>query len=151
MNNLCEFLGEEPPSNTKMCSKCREVKNITDFGCRAHRKNGTIETHNFCKKCGAIQSKFLSRARRTIPKPTVDYICPCCKKTEKEILNFFGSLQGKAKGTKRTLWTLDHDHHNLEIREYVCLYCNDTLSRSGDSPETLRGCANYLEKHKKAA
>ena len=76
MNNLCEFLGEEPPSNTKMCSKCREVKNITDFGCRAHRKNGTIETHNFCKKCGAIQSKFLSRARRTIPKPTVDYICP---------------------------------------------------------------------------
>ena len=146
-SNLCEFLDEEPPTNTKMCSKCREVKSITDFGCRAHRKNGTIETHNFCKKCGSIQTKFLSRARRTISKPTVDYICPCCKKTEKEILNFFGSLQGKSKGSKRTLWTLDHDHEKLKIREYICLYCNDTLSRSGDNPSTLRGCADYLEKH----
>ena len=38
-----DLLDEEPPTNTKMCSKCREVKSITDFGCRAHRKNGTIE------------------------------------------------------------------------------------------------------------
>ena len=146
---LSTLWGPEVIYNTKVCSDCGEEKSIEDFGTRAHRKDGTRETHNFCKGCNKIQQKFLSSARRTVSKPDINYRCPCCGKTEKEILSFFGSLQGKAKGSKRSLWTLDHDHNTLEIREYVCLYCNDTLSRSGDSPETLRGCANYLEIHKK--
>ena len=141
------IFGLEEITETKICSDCGKEKFIEDFGTRAHRKDGTRETHNFCKACNRIQQKVLSSAKKTVSKPNLNYKCPCCGKTEREILSNFGSLQGKAKGAKRSLWTLDHDHKTLEIREYVCLYCNDTLSRSGDSPQTLRGCANYLEKH----
>ena len=137
--------GPEEIHDTKICSDCGEEKYIEEFGTRAHRKDGTRETHNFCKGCNKIQVKVLTSAKKTIPKPDKNYKCPCCGKTEVEILSYFGSLQGKSKGSKRSLWTLDHDHKTLEIRNYVCLYCNDTLSRSGDSPTTLRGCANYLE------
>ena len=145
MNNLCEFLDEEPPTNTKMCSKCREIKSITDFGYRSHRRDGTRETKNQCKYCIEIQYKFLRKVKKTMSKPDSNYKCPCCKKTKDEILNFFGGLQGNSSGSIKTLWTLDHDHSSLKVRKYICLYCNDVIGRSGDTPATLRGCADYLE------
>ena len=139
--------GPEEIKETKICSQCKEVKHLSEFTTRAHRKDGSKETHNHCKICNQRQTKFLRKYRNTIPKPDENYICPCCKKNEKEIKEHFGGLQGHTSRTKKTIWTLDHDHESLKIREYVCLYCNDTLSRSGDSPKTLRGCANYLERH----
>tara|TARA_R110000744_G_C18931419_1_gene513173 strand:- start:46 stop:495 length:450 start_codon:yes stop_codon:yes gene_type:complete len=145
MNNLCKFLDEEPPTNTKMCSKCREIKSMSDFGGRGHRRDGTVQTKNQCKNCTSIQGKFLQEARKNISKPASNHICPCCKKTKDEILNFFGGLQGNSSGSSRTLWTLDHDHSSLKVRKYICLYCNDVIGRSGDNPATLRGCADYLE------
>ena len=39
--------GPEEIYNTKVCSDCGEEKTIDDFGTRAHRKDGTRETHNF--------------------------------------------------------------------------------------------------------
>ena len=47
-----------------------------------------------------IQTKILSSAKKTIPKPDKNYKCPGCGKSEVEILSYFGSLQGKSKGSK---------------------------------------------------
>ena len=147
MNIVNTLWGPELIVDTKICVDCKEVKPISEFSNRSLRKDGTAETKNICKACGSVQQRFLNRARKSVPKPSSDYVCPCCSKTKEEILSVFGGLQGHTSATKKTIWTLDHDHKNFKVREYICLYCNDTLSRSGDSPETLRGCAKYLEKH----
>ena len=140
--------GPEEIQDTKICNHCNEVKHLSLFGIRSYRKDGSAETKNTCKDCLCKENRILSEAKKLIPKPDKNYICPCCGKTEKEILKIFGSLQGNSPATSKSIWTLDHDHLTSKIREYICLYCNDMLGRSGDCPEILRKGADYLEKHK---
>ena len=139
--------GPEEIQDTKLCNRCNKVKHFSLFGMRSYRKNGTPETKNTCKKCLRKDTKILAKARKFIPKPDKNYICPWCRKTKEEKLKTFGSLQGNSPATSKTIWTLDHNHSTSEIREYICLYCNDMLGRCGDCSETLRKGAEYLEKH----
>jgi hypothetical protein len=44
---------------------------------------------------------------------------------------------------------IDHDHVSGKVRGLLCHVCNLAIGLAKDSPEKLRGMADYLERHKK--
>ena len=148
MPKVNTLFGVEEIPDTKMCYKCRETKHFDDFAIRGHRKDGTRETKNICKKCSQVQSKILREHKKYISKPDVDYRCPICKFSEEEIKGR-GAYQGFSQATSKSVWVLDHCHETGKVREYICDYCNIMIGRSLDTPTVLRNGADYVEKYQK--
>lgn len=48
---------------------------------------------------------------------------------------------------RRGFWHIDHDHMTGRVRGLLCLNCNTSLGRFGDSIEILQRAIDYLEKH----
>lgn len=44
--------------------------------------------------------------------------------------------------------SFDHCHSSGKFRGWLCTQCNTVLGMSGDSPDTLRKLADYLERHR---
>jgi len=148
MSDLCEFMpGEEPvPIKTKKCIVCKERKSVTSFGYRNFTSKGKDETNNTCKQCKHIENKLISYHKKQHPLPDSDYICPGCNYTEEEIKSR-GGWESHIASKVRTIWRLDHCHETGNFRAYICDYCNNTLGRSLDNPDTLRRLADYVEYH----
>lgn len=52
---------------------------------------------------------------------------------------------GMGRGRKSAV---DHCHESDKTRELLCIDCNLSIGRMGDSPERLRAAADYIEKHR---
>lgn len=143
------FPQKEIPSKT--CLRCKETKEIIEFGRDKHRKDGHID---YCKDC-----KVLQRRERKLRDPqchinqnrwlkyglTKDQydsmlesqggVCLICKRPEMRV-NSHGEVDSLA---------VDHDHETGKVRGLLCVRCNTMVGFSGDSPERLRNAADYLE------
>ena len=148
MPKVNTLFGVEEIPDTKMCYKCRETKHFDDFAIRGHRKDGTRETKNVCKKCSQEQSKILTKHKKYISKPDTDYRCTICEFSEEEIKGR-GAYQGFSQATSKSVWVLDHCHDTGDVREYICDYCNIIIGRSLDNAKVLIRGALYLLKHSK--
>ena len=65
MANLCDFLGEKPPTNLRKCIKCGEEKTLDNFGFRSYGKNGQkTEQRNDCNQCRNKQIRKLKLIKK---------------------------------------------------------------------------------------
>ena len=141
MNNLCEFLDEEPPINLRKCIKCGELKSLENFGFRTKK-----EQRNDCKDCIKIQQKKLKLIKKYNPLPDLNtYKCPHCHRTQKEIYETGSWVNTK----KKTCFIPDHNHNTGKFRGYICEDCNTVIARSKENIQTLKNIANFLEKNNK--
>jgi hypothetical protein len=128
----------------KFCSKCADVRPLTDFPKNRSTRSGY---GSYCKPChnettrkniqknyGTTRHYHLMR-RYGIGAAEVEqllgaqgWICPICT-------------------TSLTLKTahVDHDHATGLARGIVCFSCNGGLGQFRDNPQVLRRAASYVE------
>ena len=130
----------------KKCTKCKEVKPLTDFHKHKKTRDGT---HNTCKVCwlkrtnawrkeNKKRTKELQRNRiynldedwyetRLVEQ---DFRCAGCLVHQKDL---------------EYSLCVDHCHTTEKPRGLLCRPCNLALGNSNDDPDTLRRLAQYAE------
>ena len=144
----------------KTCSKCRELKTVSEF----HRHNLNRDgLQPACKVCqNKAASAWASRNRKkanAITKAWVAANPDRAKQTRRRsrvkkkyglTLEEYEALMTNAKCAicedKVPKPQLDHCHSSGEVRGVLCSGCNLGLGHFRDRPELLRKAAKYLEK-----
>lgn len=133
---------------TKICTGCKQEKDIEQFSKRSERANGRRPK---CKDCNAILHKkwasknpSSSRIRNLKSKyglSAEDYSmllqsqgggCAICRRTKDPV--------------KKSLH-VDHDHQTGKVRGVLCSLCNKGLGFFADNLKLLRNAADYLERN----
>lgn len=141
---------DEPKHLTKVCTKCKKNKNITEFRLRKASKDGL---HTQCKLCVDTISeknrlenlelrKRQARSRSLKHKYGIsietydelsekqDNSCAICKKHRDSFkINF----------------AVDHNHITGEIRGLLCYHCNHRVVGRHRDGELLRRVADYID------
>ena len=125
-----------PPSDTWQCTKCDQVKPLSEF-----RKNRSYK-YGYVQRCISCVNKYVNiyqnteAGKRKLRKASLKY--KYGKDTEKynEILasqNGVCAICGdhppvrhKTNGTVRFL-DVDHNHQTNQVRGLLCMYCNRGL------------------------
>ena len=119
---------------TKQCVKCKEYLPLESFSkCGNYRKDGTEYRRYCCRSCDSKASKAKAQLHKTAPPNPQN--CMLCGKPEKI-------------GRKGGL-VLDHDHHTLKFRGWICDGCNKGLGFLGDNIEGLEKAILYLKESEK--
>jgi hypothetical protein len=132
---------------TSKCTKCGEIKPISDFAYGEFNKKGEKRYKNYCNSCENKDKKLVLNFKKTHPRPD-NHTCDCCGKTEEEILKERNKDNFGGRVKKKTLWTCDHDHKTKTFRGWICYYCNNLAGASAEIPENLINAANYIIKNK---
>lgn len=140
----------------KPCSKCKEVKPLSDFYRDVRRKNGVT---SWCRDCWRKyetnrREKLGVRGRKnrklkylygmTINEYTAMLkdqggVCAVCGNKETVINN---------KSAKLQTLSVDHDHKTGKVRGLLCTACNKGLGLLNDDLEVIIKAYEYLLKHK---
>lgn len=107
----------------KVCKSCKKRKPDSEF-VKADGKHRA--TRNRCKVCHKSQAETRKRLREENPPPSPGNCQICGNYTEK--------------------WVLDHCHHSLTFRGYICTSCNSGIGLLHDDPEILEKAVEYLRK-----
>lgn len=121
--------------NSKRCTQCNQIKDIT---CFPYREASQKARRKECRECNNDSAVLLRKLKAENPFPSrVDYECPCCSKTEKEI-------RVNGGWPDRTVWVLDHNHTTKEFRGWICNNCNVAIGRFADNVRNLQKAIKYL-------
>lgn len=124
---------KEFDDDTKLCSKCGEIKNKSNF---YYLKN--LNRHRSC--CRECESNAkLKRDFKLSPEELVDIIVK--KKTNICEICGGSNINGKKL-------SLDHNHDTGKLRGILCDNCNLSIGLLKDNIEVLNNAIKYLEKHK---
>lgn len=155
----------------KICTSCKESKNLKEFNRDRKRKDGLSI---YCRLCGSVKAKAWVAANKEKHKAA----CAKWYANNKEARyrtwtkhhykkNYgisyedFVELLNKQKGLcaicsdvlvlmgdkSNTKAVMDHCHTTGKIRQVLCSRCNWGLGKFKDSAKLLRLAAAYLEKH----
>lgn len=122
----------------KTCTKCNEVKDVTDFYMNGRWRQGA------CKVCHSKQSQIKAQKnhlRRKYNLSLDEY------QTKLENQKYCCSLCGKTQEEEKSALCVDHDHTTGKVRDLLCRVCNRALGLFKDDPQLLRKAADYLERH----
>ncbi len=110
--------------DTQVCKVCSKEKDLSLFPRHAYFKT---RVDNRCKACIKKQTKLRNELKQRYMhlKPKT---CDCCGKEHHKSL------------------VLDHDHHTLEFRGWICEPCNHGLGKLGDNIAGLEQALLYLRK-----
>lgn len=132
----------------KICSKCKEEKEMWEFGLHKNRPDGL---YNWCKDCVKEnrtrnkkyerESQYQKRYGITLYQYNLmlkaqGKVCAICKQPE---------TRKQKSGVIQPL-SVDHCHKTYKVRGLLCNNCNNGIGRLKDDPELLRKAAQYLEK-----
>ncbi|SRR5260221_3608597 len=122
---------------TKICTKCKEIKDINCFNLIKGKK-----PNSWCKRC-------VNRAKTIwIQKKTLENRSSILGKPERcEICGERFEQKEKGRGSGKNSPQFDHNHTTLEARGWLCFSCNTALGRFGDNPLLLNRAEGYLRKH----
>lgn len=113
----------------KRCATCGDVKALTEFHRHCKMKGGRRNECSDCRRFTRRIARYGVQADDPVLRSTA-----CQNEGCKEPLYW-------DKGTH-----IDHCHKTGEVRGVLCMRCNLSLGNAGDSPEKLRGLADYAEK-----
>lgn len=151
---------------TKLCSKCKQEKELFCFSKDKHQKNG-LQCR--CKDCSAEaarksyyknKDKALIKNRTWREKTGKEYFA------ERHLINTYG-ITGKERNvllanqnhkcdicgidevdaTKSKLY-VDHCHTTGKVRALLCHNCNTLIGHCKESEDVLLKAIQYLRKHK---
>jgi hypothetical protein len=152
----------EIPEGSKYCTRCKEIKSLSEFFKSNRSKDGFYWTCRTCtnevngiwasknqKDAKRIASGAARRAhvRRKYNLTDAEYkelvvagkgLCSACKSPE-----IITHKNGK-------VWELcvDHDHVTGKVRGLLCHACNRAAGAINDDPARLRQIADYLEERR---
>ena len=114
---------------TKLCKKCGEVKDLSEFsGNDRTRRQPAVR----CKACTAVyaaeRTHGLSPEQYKRLQDDAGGACLIC-----------GGTNGDGK------LYIDHCHETGKVRGLLCARCNSMLGMAQDNVERLRAAADYLE------
>jgi len=133
---------------TKICTKCKTEKPLSEFGKDNTRKSGRT---SHCKQCKAAYERNRGKKR---PNRIDHRRNRRLGIVERDYLEMFRKQNGKCAicGVShlelRKRLCIDHDHKTGKVRGLLCLKCNWVLGHCLDSTEILSNAIGYLSKHR---
>jgi len=125
----------------KECSKCGEIKPLTEFGKnQSTNTGGNVYFRPECKKCTSSASKGKNQSYKMAGKPSYPEIeCPCdlCGKP---------SRAATKPGSKPKKLVFDHGHVSLKHRGWLCDNCNRAMGMLGDDERSMIEAVLYIAK-----
>lgn len=134
----------------KICTKCKESREITDFSPKDKEQR---YRHNWCRFC--VNER---RRERRSENPTYyrrqkqDHILKTRYGLSIQVYDAMLKEQGgvcyicKLSSETRSL-AVDHNHRTGEVRKLLCSSCNTGLGLFQDNPSLLVKAAAYLLEH----
>jgi len=105
---------------TKVCSKCKQEKLVSEFGKNSSRKDGLW---HYCKSCEKIRRKQNRLRKRSLTIDDYDQllfeqkgVCAICGKKETHCNQW---------GVQRL--GVDHNHITNKTRGLLCVHCNTAI------------------------
>ena len=131
--------------NAKICGKCKEEKNVSQFHKDSGRSGGL---NSYCIDCQR------EKLRPMMKKIQLNSTYRKLGITQEDFNDMFIKQGGKCKicgkhqsDLKKTL-SVDHDHGTGKIRGLLCTQCNLGIGYFYDNIEMLQSVINYLEYYK---
>jgi len=129
----------------KICSKCKEEKELTDFHFNKTRKSGL---HHYCKSCHSIYRKNTYSYIKNRNKRILD----CYKLDESSLDEMYITQNKSCKICKKEYNTvskhgglyIDHCHISGKVRGLLCSKCNMLLGNCNDDSSILTSAITYL-------
>ena len=149
----------------KLCSNCKEKKELVMFSKNKHTKDGL---NTWCKACNAILAKSWRKVesnKERVKQWRSNNIEKCTAHARKSNLNIKYNMSIKeynvlleAQNNKCLLCSkspedngkalsVDHDHQTGKIRGLLCDNCNKGIGFLKENIETLKNAIRYLETH----
>ena len=151
----------------KICKKCNETKDLTEFYVAKTNKNGSLLYKNFCKPCQLEKDKSryyalpkeVKQKRNKENRERLGFEYFKNYKLQKEYgisLEEYNNLLdiqdnkcyicnkefGNTSSTR-----VDHNHENGKVRKILCHNCNTVLGHSKENVQILYNVINYIEEH----
>ena len=134
---------------TKICTKCKEIKQLSDFFKDKQKKTG-YGSH--CKKCLTIETTNYRKNNRHVARfASLKYSTGLTKNEYNKILEKQNErcaiCNQTNEGNKKNL-SVDHDHNNNLVRGLLCTKCNFGIGYFQDNIEILQKAIDYLNNKK---
>ena len=145
---------EPDPEGFKTCTKCGELKQISEFN---PRYDGTDKVYPSCRLCQQIKQTEYQKAKRAADpegeakkqrEAQIKYkygITPDQYEEIFESQDYKCAICGTEECASGKSFSIDHDHKTGEVRGILCMDCNVSLGKLKDDPELFRKAAEYLE------
>ena len=128
---------------SKICSKCKQLKPLTQFSKDNHAKSG-YRSH--CKKCKNKETMIYWRKVRSNRKRTELYnITPEQYNTLFELQKGCCAICGRHQNSFKKSLSVDHNHKTKEVRGLLCDRCNLMVGYSRESIIILKNTIQYLK------
>ena len=123
----------------RFCTICEQEKSLAEFG--TYKTRGKTYIRQRCRECLRDYDRIHTHKRYGItPEQYAEQlaaqhgVCAICKQPETTV----------QRGRVLQL-AVDHDHVTGQVRGLLCMQCNQTLGKVGDSVERLKAMIFYLE------
>ena len=133
---------------TKECTKCGQIKDITEFPRKADSSRDGFSTR--CKNCYNARKRAYYKTTEG-KKANLHHLKHKYGLKPTEYLEIFRVQNGKCAicgvshlELNRRL-SVDHDHATGQIRGLLCFHCNYLLGYAKDNPIILDKARQYLE------
>lgn len=128
----------------KLCTACKQSKNVTEF---KTNKNGKFGRYSICKQCDSDRARF----RYTNGDSYAIRLKKLYNLSIKEYDELYAEAGGKCqccgieeiKLNKRL--AVDHCHETGKIRGLLCSKCNTALGQLNDNLDTIASLYSYLK------
>lgn len=140
-------------TQTKKCSKCKEVKGFSEFyKDRLHKHGLQSQCKVCCKMIKMIRhTNNPEEARRYSLKRNFGMTLSDYKDKldeQNQVCAICGHQETYKRYGKVCSLAVDHCHDTGQIRGLLCQSCNTTIGKMNDDPEMLEKAAAYLRRYK---